>query len=145
MFGRSCLSMGSREAEECGGGINACGVVATVEVQLTDGTRHSTGNMHVCTRWCAQGCPSGTYCPNPSRSPLDELTSGFCFRMCNDDSDCESGLSVCEPRPDPGAPVPADPPPVLYKEWPAGGCVPNCKAQPAICGIRDCAADGHCR
>jgi hypothetical protein len=144
MFGRACLSMGGNEAEECGGGINACGVVATVDVELGDGTRRSTGNMHVCTRWCAQSCPSGTYCPNPSHARLDTLTAGFCFRMCNEDSDCEPGFSVCEERPDPGAPFRVDPPPILFREWPAGGCVPDCRAQAAICGIRKCGGDGHC-
>lgn len=124
-FGLAC-DMGRSVAATCGALPNGCFAITTGTL-LPSGAVPSSALM-LCARWCKDGCPSGTFCPNPDRGQMDTLFSGACYRACASDEDCAEG-SICDPSVG------------------SGGCIPPCTSGHTVCDKRHgsvCEPTGHC-
>jgi len=123
-FGLAC-DMGAAGQTTCGEQPNGCFAIATGP--LFGDTRPSS-SLLFCARWCKDGCPSGTFCPNPDHAQMDTLFSGVCFRACASDQDCAAG-TVCDPS------------------IGTGGCIPSCMSGHTLCDKAKaslCEPSGHC-
>jgi hypothetical protein len=119
--------MGKAVETTCGALPNNCFATTTGSfVAGGAGVAHSA--LLFCARWCKDGCPSGTFCPNPDRAQMDSLFSGACFRACARDEDCAVG-TICDPSVG------------------SGGCIPSCISGHTVCDKRNgsvCEPSGHC-
>jgi hypothetical protein len=124
-FGLAC-DMGRAVAATCGALPNDCFAISTGSVLPSGGVPASA--LLFCARWCKDGCPSGTFCPNPDRAKIESLFSGACFRACARDEDCAAG-TICDPSVG------------------SGGCIPSCSSGHTVCDNKNasvCEANGHC-
>jgi hypothetical protein len=129
-FGLAC-DMGTAGQTTCGARPNGCFSIATGPL-VGDPRPHSA--LLFCARWCKDGCPSGTFCPNPEHAQMDTLFSGVCFRSCASDQDCAAG-TVCDPSIGVGG------------AGGTGGCIPTCTSGHTVCDTSEgsvCQSNGHC-
>jgi hypothetical protein len=125
-FGLAC-DMGQVGAQTCGAQPNGCFAITTGSF-LPDRDGPPSSELLFCARWCRDGCPSGTFCPNPDDAHMDSLLAGACFRACASDQDCATG-TVCDPS-------------IGH-----GGCIPSCASGHTVCDKRKgslCEENGHC-
>jgi len=110
---------------QCGSPPNSCG--GTINGSINNVGKESQSSSVFCNRWCVDGCPSGTFCPNPDHGK-EGLFLGFCYRACEHDSNCGNN-SVCD-----------------FKMG-EGACIPSCNTPYTVCdafGNSKCLANGHC-
>jgi hypothetical protein len=124
-FGQAC-DFGDPMAitAQCGPLPNDCG--SSVNGSIDNVEKELQSSSIFCTRWCVDSCPSGTFCPNPDHGRLEDLTSGFCYRPCERDSDC-ADKSICD-----------------FKMG-EGACIPSCTFGYTTCDQESsCLSNGHC-
>ena len=124
-FGLAC-DMGKTVETTCGALPNDCFAITTGSLLPTGGVPSSA--LLLCARWCKDGCPSGTFCPNPDHAEMGSLFSGACFRACARDEDCAAG-SICD------------------SSVGSGGCIPSCGNGHTVCDKKNgffCEPNGHC-